>query len=425
MKMSIFITLYLLTNYPLSAQTGDYVVDALVTPKTQETVLTVGGQDADICGFSNKAIQSAIDVLPALGGTVKLSPGIFEIMAPVRVASNVRLIGSGPETVLRIADGVITRFIVDADYGELKVTVEDPTGFTPGMAIQIVDDDWDQCWDVSTAHITDIQNNVLYFDTYLIRDYRSDKNGMVSNATSAVEVVEAENVLISNFTVDGNREKSAPMDGCNGAGVFAFKSKSVVIENVHVKDFNGEGISWQITENITVRNCEISNSANIGLHPGTGSPNSVIENNNSHHNDKDGLFICWRMHHSLVKGNDFHHNGRYGICTGHKDTDVLFDGNHIYENGSDGVNFRDESAANAPHRNTLQNNIIENNGVNGGGYGLSFDSPAEDIVVKDNIIRDTGKGTQKAAVLIDKNGLPVEMKNNKISGHPESDILPK
>ncbi len=306
-----------------------------------------------------------------------------------------------------------------------KVTVENPTGFKPGMAIQIVDDDWSKGWNVSTARITDIRDNVLYFDNYLIRDYHSDRNGMVSNATSAVEAFKVENVLISNLTVDGNREKSAPMDGCNGAGIFAFKSKNIVIENVHVKDFNGEGISWQITENVTVRNCEISGSANIGLHPGTGSPNSVIENNNSHHNDVDGLFICWRVHHSIVKGNKFHHNGRYGICTGHKDTDVLFEDNHIFENGSDGVNFRAESAANAPHRNTLKNNIIENNGIDGGGYGLSFNSPAEGVVLENNIIRDTGQGTQKAAVMIYENGLPVEMKNNKISGHPEGDILSK
>ena len=31
----------------------DYVVDALVTPRTGETVLTVGGKGADICGFSS------------------------------------------------------------------------------------------------------------------------------------------------------------------------------------------------------------------------------------------------------------------------------------------------------------------------------------------------------------------------------------
>ena len=102
-----------------------------------------------------------------------------------------------------------------------------------------------------------------------------------------------------------------------------------------MKDFNGEGISWQITENVTVKNSEISGSGNTGLHPGTGSPFSVIENNDIHHNDNDGLFICWRVYESRVVGNKIHNNGRFGICTGHKDTDVLFLNNHIFSNGSE------------------------------------------------------------------------------------------
>ncbi|MFC2124911.1 nitrous oxide reductase family maturation protein NosD, partial [Bacteroidota bacterium] len=266
-------------------------------------------------------------------------------------------------------------------------------------------------------------STVIYIDSHLIRDYRSDQNGLVSNASSVIDVIEAENVTISNLTADGNRENTFRTDGCNGAGVLMFKSKYITVDNVHVKDFNGEGISWQITENVTVRNCEISGSGNIGLHPGTGSPLSTIEYNDLHHNDVDGLFICWRVHHSLVKGNKLHHNGRYGICTGHKDTDVLFENNHIYENGSDGVNLRREREANAPHRNTFVNNIIENNGTTGNGYGFSINSPAKDVVLRKNIIRDNQKGTQVAGVYIYKDGSPVKLENNEISGHSKGDLV--
>jgi lysophospholipase L1-like esterase len=404
-------------------QPGGYAVDSLVFPLIPDQIITVGAEGSDICGFTNRAVQNAIDLLPARGGTVRMTPGVFRVTAPVRVKSNVRLEGSGPETVFRIGDGVSSRFIVDADFGELKVTVEDPAGFEPGMALQVTDENQNSCWAVSTARITAIQDNVLYFDTGLVRDYRADQGGIVSNATSAVEAVEAENVVMTNFSVDGNRAKSSRMDGCRGAGVFIFRSKNVLVSNVQVKECNGEGISWQITEDVTVRGCEISRSANMGMHPGTGSPRTVIENTNSHHNDVDGLFICWRVHHSLIKGNLFHDNGRFGICNGHKDSDILFTENKIYANGSDGVNFRGERAPNAPHRSTFLKNIIENNGIKEAGYGLSFNSPAEDVLLKENIIRDTGKGTQKAGIMIYENGLPVKMENNKISGHPEGDVL--
>jgi len=195
-----------------------------------------------------------------------------------------------------------------------------------------------------------------------------------------------------------------------------------VVDNVQVKDFNGEGISWQITENVTVKNCEVSGSGNTGLHPGTGSPFSVIENNDVHHNDRDGLFICWRVYQSEVQGNKFHHNGRYGLCTGHKDSDVIFENNHIYNNKSDGVNLRGERESNAPHRNTFIRNIIENNGTDGGGYGFSVNSPAKDLVLEENIFKNSLK-TQKAAVYIFKEGSKPKMINNQFDRHELGELV--
>jgi hypothetical protein len=376
-----------------------------------------------VCGFNNQSIQFAIDAVSKTGGTVKLNPGLFAIIAPVRMKSNVKLIGSGKETVLKRGKGVQTKFIVDADYAELKLTVENADGFEPGMKIQVTDRDNSSCWNVSTAYITDIQDEMIYIDSYLIRDYRSDRDGLVSNASSVIEVIGAENVLISNLTADGNRAENFFADGCNSAGILILKSKKVTVDNVHVKDFNGEGISWQITENVTIRTSEISGSGNTGMHPGTGSPFTVIENNDVHHNDNDGLFICWRVYQSTVTNNRFHHNGRFGICTGHKDTDVIFTGNHIFENGSDGVHLRGERESNAPHRNTFVKNTIENNGTKNGGYGFSINSPARDLVLKENIFRSTRDKTQKAAVYIQSNGLQPELINNQMEGHPEGEVL--
>ncbi len=416
----LFITTVVIT---LSAQPGQYRVDALVNPKIPEQTLTVGGPDADIQGFDLQAIQSAIDAIALTGGTVALDPGTFTLIAPVRLKSNIHLKGSGKETILAKTRGVQTRFIIDADYGELKITVEDPDGFFPGMKIQVTDDNNSSCWNVSTAYVTDIRDDVIYIDDHLIRDYYSTANGLISNASSVVEVIGAENVQISGMTLDGRGDINHKADGCNSAGIYIFKSKKVTVDGVHVKDFNGEGISWQITEEVTIKNSEISGSGNTGLHPGTGSPLTIIENNTIHHNTVDGLFICWRVHHSIVRNNKIHHNGRFGICTGHKDTDVLFDSNHIYENGSDGVNLRGEREANAPHRNTFVNNTIENNGVNGSGYGLSINAPAHDLILKENIFRDTKDGRQKAGVYITENGLMPQMINNHFTGHKLEKII--
>jgi len=417
----IFILCYLFLCFGLLAQeTG--VADALVFPKISELEIRVGGEDADITGFTNQSIQFAIDALEETGGRVMLNPGTYIISAPLRLKSKVHLVGCGDETVLKRDRGVQTRFLVDADFGELKLTVEDSDGFEIGMKVQVSDDPHNGCWNVSTAYITDIVDDIIYIDKGLIRDYRSDLNGLVSNASSVIEVIEAENSSISNLVIDGQRSNNYFADGCNSAGILIFKSRWITVDGVRVLDFNGEGISWQITEHISILNSEIARCGNTGLHPGTGSPFSIIENNDVHHNDRDGLFICWRVYQSRVKGNKFHHNGRYGLCTGHKDSDVLFENNHIFENKGDGVHLRAEREANAPHRNTFLRNIIENNGTDGGGYGFSINSPARELKLSENRFLNS-RETQHAAIYVHKAGLLPELINNHFDPHELGELL--
>ncbi len=412
------IALFISLSFSLTSQNVEKVADALVSVKLAKQTITVGGQNAQSPGFNNQSIQFAIDAVAKTGGTVILNPGVYNIKAPVKLKSNVNLVGSGKETILKRAKGVQTRFIDDADYGELKLTVENADGFEIGMKIQVTDDDNSGCWNVSTATISDIADNVIYIDCGLIRDYRADKNGLISNASSVIEVIGCENITISNLTAEGNRKENFFADGCNSAGILILRSKKITVDNVHVKDFNGEGISWQITENVTVKNSEISGSGNTGLHPGTGSPFSLIENNNIHHNDRDGLFICWRVYQSEVRKNKIHNNGRFGICTGHKDVDVVFSENHVFNNRNDGINLRGERESNAPHRNTFVKNSIENNN----GYGFSVNSKASDLLLKENIFKNSAK-TQKAAIYIYTNGSIPKLENNQFEKHEMGEMV--
>ena len=398
---------------PLFCIAQESTGDALVTPRKPKTLIRVGGPSADIQGFSNQAIQIAVDALPQEGGTVKIDEGVFTMMAPVRMRSNVRLTGSGVKTILKRIDGYRSKFVIDADYGELKVTVEDASKFKPGMSIQISNKPFAECWDVSTAVITDVVKDTLYFDTHLIRDYEAKLDGIVSNAGSCVSVYGVHDVVISDLSIDGNKDKNYLLDGCNGGGIAIIKSNNVVVDGVVVKDFNGEGITWQITNNVNIRNCEISGCTNMGLHPGTGSPNTVIENTKSHHN-KVGLFICWRVQNSIVRNNIFADNLTNGISTGHKDSDVLFEGNTISGNGTDGVYIREEDVQNSPHRNTFVSNKIENNK----GYGIYIGSDARDLEFRNNIIKN-----QRAAFYLASRNYKIREVNNETSGLAEGKIV--
>jgi len=404
-------------------QTEDSLQAFIVHPLMQKKTITVGGREADIPGFSSEAIQMAVDALKETGGTVILSPGLFDIQAPVKLYSNITLTGSGAKTVLKKCKGFRSRFILDADYGELQLTVSDISGFRPGMGIAVFDDERRHNWDVTTARITAIKGNTLYLDTYLMRDYLAEKNGTVSNACSVVEAVEAENVRIANLSIDGSGDSNDMVDGCRAGGVYLHKVKYALVENVSVKNFNCDGISWQITEHVTVRNCELSGCPNAGLHPGTGSPFTLIEGNKSHDNGGYGLFVCWRVRNGVVQNNVFFRNGINGISTGHKDTDMLFLNNHIYENGEDGISLRNEADLNAPHRSIFRGNTIENNGTKKPGYGISLMSRAEGVVIENNIIRNTGTGKQLAGIFYSSHSLPAQLLNNTFEGHPDGDVV--
>lgn len=395
-------------------------VEGLVSVKKAESVITVGGPGADIPAFSSSAIQMAVDALKTRGGgIIKLNPGVYDITGPIRLASNISLTGSGASTVLRKCDGFKTSFIIDADWGMLKAVVKDASGFRTGMGIQLYDDEHDQGWDVTTAVITDIQGNIIYFDNRTVNDYLASLNGTVTNSFSIIEAVDAVNVRIADLVVEGNKSTNEYINGCRGGGIYIHKSKDCVVENVKVNEFNGDSFSWQITENITIRGCEASNGNGLGFHPGTGSDRSVVENCISHHNNGDGIFLCWRVQNGIFRNNVVYGNRDNGFSIGHKDTDNFFENNHVFENGHHGVLFRKENEQNGGHRNTFRNNIIENNGTLEESSGFYIDGETHDINIFDNTIRSTGKGRQTTAVKIGSKAANINIKNNTTSGLKE------
>lgn len=411
------------SNEPVIMSDSSNVSVVWPVPSGQE--ITVGGKDADISGFTSEAIQSAADILRqrGSGGTIVLSPGIYDIIAPVRLYDDIALRGSGPSTILKKCKGFRSPMSLDADYGELKISVQDASGFKTGMGVAIFDDAQRSGWDLTTARITKIEGNTVYVDEYLVRDYRSDKGGTLSNASSVIEAVSASNVTISDLSVEGSGDSNDFIDGCRAGAIYLHKVHKALVENVTVRNFNSDGISWQITEYVTVRNCEVSHCANSGLHPGTGSPFTLIEGNDSHDNGGYGLFVCWRVRNGTVRNNSFHNNGNNGISTGHKDTDMLFTGNHIFENGGDGIHLRGETDLNAPHGTIISDNIIENNGTKEEACGISINCKARGVRIERNTFRSTGKGNQKAAVHLLENSLEPEFVSNKVENLPKGEIV--
>jgi len=378
----------------------------------------VGLSTGDFVGDTNETIQLAIDAAAARGGgTVELARGVYALHNSVVLRPNVRLVGSGPDTVLRKSQGPASELAVDADYGQTKVTVKDATGFRAGMGV-VVKDGRSGGWVDTLAAITLVQGNVIHLDRMLIMDYDGDNGGLIFNGFPLVAGFDVDGVVIEGLCVDGNKAENLPINGCIGGGYYLFKARNSRIRDCVLRDFAGDGISFQITQDIVVERCEVTRISGLGLHPGTGSARPVIRNCKSHHNDGDGFFLCWRVQDGYFEGNELCDNGRHGISIGHKDTDNVFVNNIVRNNGAHGVYFRDEKPTNAGSRNTFRGNVIEDNV----GCGVRIEGRTTDLFFEDNTIRDTRSGaarTQRTGISAGEHTAGVRAVRNHVENHAE------
>ena len=380
----------------------------------------VGVSEGDFVGRTNAEIQQAIDAVGAYGGgTVEIGPGEFSLYNTVRLRPNVRLVGAGTDTVLRKCDGAHSQFAVDADYGQKKVSARDPSSFRAGMGV-VIRDDRSGGWHDTLATITLVQGNTLYLDSALLSDYDGDAGGVVYNAFPLIGGWDVDSVVIEGICADGNRGSNLPINGCIGGGIYLHRARNCRIADCIVRDFAGDGISFQTTQNITVERCEVLRSTGIGFHPGTGSAQPVLRDCRAHANDGDGIFLCWRVQDGRFEGNQSVANLGHGISIGHKDTDNVFVGNVIRGNRQHGIYFRDEKASNAGSRNTFQQNVIEDNG----DCGVFVAGQTTDLLFEANTIRDTRAAnarTQRIGICVGEQAARVRAVRNRVANHVEAD----
>lgn len=379
---------------------------------------------ADVTGNDNAALQKAADMLRP-GDTLEIGPGTYEMNNSLFVPSKVTVRGTPGQTILMKSAGVESLLAYDGDYGERQLAVAEPAKFRPGMGLAVMDDTLSGGWDISITSITAVDGNILRVDPMTLRDYNlSEKHARVRNSFPILCAIETEGVVFENLIVDGNKGQNAYLDGCRGGAIYLYISKDAVVRNCVARNYNGDGISFQITENIQVLDCESFGHTGFGLHPGTGSDKPLVKNCRLHDNGQVGLFLCWRVRHGQFVDNVIENNGQYGISIGHKDTDNLFTNNTIKGNGFCGVLFRQENFANSGHRNTFKENKILDNGKGSKGYGFYVEPMATDIVIAGNSIAETRSGdsrTQRYGVYKVRGAGSVTIQDNAMEGHLEKD----
>jgi parallel beta-helix repeat protein len=390
------------------------------------TVTAAQSGQADVIGNDDAALQKAAGLLRP-GDTLEIGPGTYEMRNSLFIPSKVAVRGVPGQTILRKSAGVESRLVEDGDYGESQLRVVDPGKFQPGMGLSVLDNTLKGGWDISVTSVTAVEGNLLRIRPMTLRDYNvSEQQALVRNTFPILCAIEAEGVVFENLTVDGNKDENAYLDGCRGGAIYTYVSRDITIRNCVARNYNGDGISFQITDNVQVLNCESFGHTGFGIHPGTGSDRPTVRDCRIHDNGQVGLFLCWRVRHGQFLNNTIENNGQNGISIGHKDTDNLFVNNTVSGNGFCGVLFRRETPSNSGHRNTFKDNKILDNGDPKQGYGFYVEPHAGNIVITGNRIAETRSGaaaTQRYGIYVLPGAGPVQTQENVMEGHVEKDYF--
>ncbi len=352
-------------SYPNSAAQADYVCDG-----TNDEV----------------QIQAAIDALPAGGGKVSLSEGIFNLGADINLVSGTHLSGQGISTHLisqvEIA-GIKAIGTVGTPLANIEVSGLYLEGFGAGTA-----------------------NNRLksamyyeYIDNLTVRNCKVTK--AVYDAILIISVVDGK--IIGNHIEGGG---TAGDDGINTLN----DCDGIIIDSNYIDGITNDGIHLPGGLNIVVSNNVVKNSGQNGMLGGafqssfTGifANNTVINSAQHSLQIENSLPLTYSVN-AIIVGNNLQDSGGIGIMSPRNNTTLSIVGNKIINATSRAIevvsdipayivdNRIDDCATlgirlDAP-RSLVDGNRIENMGTN---EGIQLLANSDYSVVSNNVVRSVG-----------------------------------
>jgi parallel beta-helix repeat protein len=383
---------------------------AMHSAMDQLPCITAGREDADLIGADNRVLQAAVDYIAGLGGgLVEIGAGEYLMHDSLHLRSNVTVRGVKGRTILRKAPSAVSALALDGDFGEQQITVEDAKGLAPGYGVAVWDDNAGG-FHTTVARITGQKGHTFAIDKPLMADCMVDNHAKAATVFPVISAYHAQGIRIEDVTIDGNKADNIALNGCRGAGIFLYGSHGATIQGCTIRGYNGDGISFQQSNDVAVTDCVSEDNVSLGLHPGSGSQRPTVQRCIARRNGTDGLFLCWRVRHGTFENNILEENGRFGISIGHKDSDNLLRHNVVRSNKENGIFFRNESLGMAPHRNRLEENVVENNG----GAEIRIRGAVNDLVFRNNVIRDSRTQDADIGIQIEETVGPIVLDNNRI-----------
>ena len=331
------------------------------------------------------------------GGIVRLQAGTWQLRNAVYLQTGVHLIGEGDKSVLIKEPSVTTPLRLDSDWYDQEITLQDANCFRIGDGVCLrATDAKSGVKTVLKRTLTARSGNRFRLDKPLRENLWQMNDATCSTLFPLLSGEYVDDVRIENLTLDGNREHNAELDGNYAGCIFLQDCNRIHIRGVTARNYQGDGISWQICHDVVVENCVSENNKNLALHPGSGSQRPIIRNNDLRGCDI-GVFFCWGVKYGIAENNRIEGN-RIGVSIGHRDTDNLVTANTIRDSKAHGLLFRPERGPSfAGHRNRIESNTFINNAANGGSI-IDIQGGTEDIQLRNNQFTETREGVVTRSV---------------------------
>jgi len=393
-----------------------------VEPKWSERLtLTVGHDKADLVGANEKVIQAAVDSVARWGGgTVKILPGTYRFRNAVYMQNNVRILGSGPETVIIKEPALLAKVADDSDWFDQEITFTDAKGLElgDGICIRVKDDDKGELKVIKRTLVAR-NGNRFKLDRALRENVFLLGEPKVETLFPLFSGENISDIAFENIVLDGNRENNGNLDGNYAGCIWLQDCIRIHMRGVTAQNYNGDGISWQICHDVRVEDCASHGHEGYGLHPGSGSQRTIIRRNRLTGNGL-GLFFCWGVRWGLAEQNYIEGNKQYGISVGHHDTDNVIRDNEIRSSGEVGILFRTEpDPAFQGNRNLVEKNRIL--GVTQEkGVGIDIQGRTNSLTITQNEIRETQAPGQRVGIRIGAEASKITLADNHIEGFSEA-----
>ncbi len=370
----------------------------------------------EYAGEDNRVLQRAVDeVTQAGGGTVEIPAGTYLLRDALHLRDNVRIEGEAG-TILKKVPSVSSALTYYLGYGHYEFAVSEPEKFQPGMGVLIQDDNAVGFY-TTTGTITDRRGDLFFINRPFNHDYQPRANGTVTSVFPLIDGIGVRNAQVIQVALDGSwPEETNHMNGCRGAGIFLLESHDISLRDTEVRNYHGDGISFQQCTDIVIMSCHVHDNSGGGVHPGSGTVRYRMRNNRIENNGGCGIFYCLRTTHSLCHDNHIAGNGADGISVGERDTDHAISYNVIEGNKDAGILMRTPNAQSGD-RVWIEGNRLSGNNTSGQFAQFYISGGLRDVCA----VRNRIEVSQGPAIFVEPGSSDISIAENSINGQPQTE----